>query len=68
MEMWVWAQQQLGKGGTSWPRKKKGKGMRERSLFQASRRLQGLSAVNQHVSFRSLVKDLNIWNLSETED
>lgn len=47
---------------------KKGKGTRERSLFQASRRLKGLSAVNQDVRFRSLVKDLNIWNHSETED
>lgn len=64
----MWAQEQLGKGGTSRQREKKGKDMRERSLFQASRRLQGLSAVNQDVRFRSLVKDLNIWNLSEPED
>lgn len=68
MEMRVWAQQQLGKGGTSRQREKKGKGMRERSLFQASQRLQGLPTVSQDVRFRSLVKDLNILNHSETVD
>lgn len=42
--------------------------MKGRSLFRASWHLQGVSAVNQDVRLRSLVKDLNSRNYSETED
>lgn len=55
-------------GETSRRREKESKGMKGRSLFRASWHLQGVSAVNQDVRLRSLVKDLNIGNYSETED